>query len=366
MTFFVPFGNQVSRKRTVLVTGATGVVGTALLPHLRRHRVVALAHRRITPGNVITVHGDVTRPGLGLAPDRYEALVRHVDVVVHAAAETDLAAGPEAMLELNVVGTGHVLDFARDAGATVHFLSSASVDRAAGFGAPPAEYVGSKRIGERLVRESGLPATIVRPSAVIGDGQTGEVAAFRGIATLLSAVLTSAVPLLPLDPDARVDTVPVDVLARALASLVDSGMDAGEYWVTAGEAALTAARWVEILIDVGERLGLPVVPPRLVSPDCVRRLIRPVFLPGLSGTAQRRFDELAPVASLYSAPEVLPSDLADLPGGTVLGLHQVACAVTASATYLAYAKGLTGYAGHNAGYDAGYDGERGRAVARHG
>ena len=28
MTFFVPFGNQVSRKRTVLVTGETGVVGT--------------------------------------------------------------------------------------------------------------------------------------------------------------------------------------------------------------------------------------------------------------------------------------------------------------------------------------------------
>ena len=76
MTFFVPFGNQVSRKRTVLVTGATGAVGTALLPQLRRHRLAVLAHRRITPGNVITVHGDVTREGFGLPADRYQALAR--------------------------------------------------------------------------------------------------------------------------------------------------------------------------------------------------------------------------------------------------------------------------------------------------
>jgi nucleoside-diphosphate-sugar epimerase len=343
MTFFVPFGNQVSRKKTVLVTGATGVVGTALLPQLRQHRRVALAHRRITPGDVTTVHGDVTRPGLGLPPDRYDTLARHVDVVIHAAAETDLAAGPEASFELNVVGTRHVLDFARDAGATLHYLSSAFVDRCTGPGAPAASYLASKRIGERMVRESGLPATIIRPSAVIGDGQTGEVAAFRGLDTLASAVLTSAVPLLPLDPDALVDTVPVDVLARVLASLVDTGLDSGEYWITAGDAALTAARWVEILIDVGERLGVAMVPPRLVSPECVRRLIRPVFLAGLPGASRRRFDDLAPIAALYGDPDVLPSDLADLPGGTVLAKHQVACAVTASATYLGYAKGLAGH-----------------------
>jgi nucleoside-diphosphate-sugar epimerase len=340
MTFFVPFGNQVSRRKTVLVTGATGVVGTALLAQLRHHRVVALAHRRITPGGVITAHGDITRPGLGLNPERYETLARHVDVVIHAAAETDLAAGAEATFEVNVVGTRNVLDFAKDARATVHFLSSAFVDRSPDPGAPPGDYLASKRVGELLVRESGVPATIVRPSAVIGDGQTGEAAAFRGLATLASAVLTGALPLLPLAPEARLDTVPVDVLARALAGLVDSGADRGEYWITAGEAALTAARWVEILVDVAERLGMPVVPPRLLSAECVRRLIRPAFGAGLPDPARRLLDELTPVAALYGDPGVLPSDLAALPGGTPLGPDQVACAVTAAATYLAHAKGL--------------------------
>jgi nucleoside-diphosphate-sugar epimerase len=341
MTYIVPFASRSSRRRTVLVTGATGVVGTALLPLLRQHRLVALAHRRITPGDVVTVHGDVTMPRLGLPRERYDTLVRHVDVVVHAAAETDLAAGPQAMFERNVVGTGHVLDFACAAGATVHFLSSAGLAQSIAPGSPPADYLAAKRIGERMVRDSGLPATIIRPSAVIGDGQTGEAAAFRGTAALAGAVLTGAAPLLPLDPQALLDTVPADVLARVIAGLIDAGVGSGEHWVTAGAAALTAARWLEILLDVGERLGLPLVPPRLVGPDCVHRLIRPVFLGGLSAAQRGRFEELAPTAALYASPRPLPSDLADLPGGTVLAMHQVACAVSASATYLACAKGLT-------------------------
>jgi nucleoside-diphosphate-sugar epimerase len=90
MTFFVPFGDQASRRRIVLLTGATGAVGTALLPQLRRHRVIVLAHRRVIPGNVITMPGEVTHPGLGLPVDRYRELARNGDVVVPAAAGTGL------------------------------------------------------------------------------------------------------------------------------------------------------------------------------------------------------------------------------------------------------------------------------------
>jgi nucleoside-diphosphate-sugar epimerase len=342
MTFFAPFGEQAARRRTVLVTGATGVVGSALLPRLSpRHRVIALAHKRITPGGVITVHGDVVHPLLGLTRERYDRLVRHVDVIVHAAAETELGAN---CFQTNVIGTRHVLDLAEAAGATVHFLSSAYVDRSDVDGA--GDYVRSKRMGEGMVRGAvacGLPATIVRPSAVIGDAQTGEVAAFRGLATLAGAVLTSALPLLPMDPDDRIDAVPVDVLARVLASLVDSGQDSGEFWITAGEAALTAARWVEVLTDVGERLGMPVVQPRLLSAETFARLVQPAFLGGtdvVPAPARDLLVRLRPLAEMYAHPRVLPCDLADLPGGTVLALHQVACAVEASASYLAYAKGL--------------------------
>ena len=86
MTFFVPFGNQASEKPTVFVTGATGVVGTALLPQLRRHRLmIALTQCRITPGDVVTVYGDVTRAGLGLSVDQYRALARHAGGVTPAA-----------------------------------------------------------------------------------------------------------------------------------------------------------------------------------------------------------------------------------------------------------------------------------------
>jgi nucleoside-diphosphate-sugar epimerase len=335
MTFFAPLGEKYADRRTVLVTGATGVVGSALLPRLAaRHRVIALAHRRITPGGVVTVHGDVTRPLLGLPPERYAALAGQVDAVVHAAADTDPALGPERAYRQNILGTRHVLDFAAACGATLHHVSAAFAHRTGG------DYPASKRTGEQLVREAvaaGQRATIVRPSAVVGDAHTGEVASFHGLATLAAAVLTSAVPLLPLDPQDRIDTVPVDVLARALASMVDTGRDSGEYWITAGAAALTAERFVEVLVDVGERLGIPVVPPRLIGRARTARAAALEGVPAPIGAVLRR---LEPVLSWHADPDVLPSDLARLPGGTVLGMHQVACAVEASATYLAYAKGL--------------------------
>jgi hypothetical protein len=86
MTFFVPFGNQVSRKRSAFVTDATGAAGTALPPQVRRRRLIALAPLRIPPGHRVTVHDDVTCPGLGLPADRYRALARQVHVVVSPAA----------------------------------------------------------------------------------------------------------------------------------------------------------------------------------------------------------------------------------------------------------------------------------------
>src|SRR5205823_9561693 len=176
-------GSRSEMPRTVLVTGLTGVVGSALLPELAGHRILALTHSAEPPAGVTAVRGDLTRPRLGLSPAAHRDLVRQVEVVVHAAAVTDFAADPAAIAELNVTGTARVLDLAAAAGAAVHYVSTAFVARAGrsradvrDAAANPAAYLASKRAAERLVREAGLPATILRPSVVLGHSRTGEIA----------------------------------------------------------------------------------------------------------------------------------------------------------------------------------------------
>ena len=71
----------------LLVTGATGVLGSALLPLLGEHDVVALTHHT-DAGGVRTVRGDLTRPRLGLDDAAYGELVARTTTVVHSAAVT--------------------------------------------------------------------------------------------------------------------------------------------------------------------------------------------------------------------------------------------------------------------------------------
>src|SRR5215470_12479750 len=69
--------------RTVLLTGASGVVGRALLPRLGDLDVVCLVHRSpVSRPNVTTVLGDVAQPMLGLAEQSYVELAAKVDAVI--------------------------------------------------------------------------------------------------------------------------------------------------------------------------------------------------------------------------------------------------------------------------------------------
>ena len=69
-------------RRTVLLTGASGVVGRALLRRLGDLDVVCLVHRSPVSGpNVTTALGDITEPMLGCPP--IEALSRRDQPLMH-------------------------------------------------------------------------------------------------------------------------------------------------------------------------------------------------------------------------------------------------------------------------------------------
>ncbi|MET0966298.1 MAG: SDR family oxidoreductase [Nakamurella sp.] len=327
------FPRQPGRTRTILVTGAAGVVGQALLPRLiagpdggrstgRRigigHNadVIALTHHReITVPGATAVRGSITAPQLGLSVPDYEALADRVDVVVHSAAMTGFNQADGQHTTINVDGTREVLRFAAHANAPVVHVSTAFLHPTDDPEHPrkSVRYAESKRAGEELVRASGVPHTIVRPSIVIGHSTTGETSAFQGVYQVSAALMKGMLPLLPFERVWPFDLIPCDVVADAIATVVEHNLFGREFWLTAGDNALTVDQAVQLLVRFARSTGRLIDQPRFVAPDMYHRLIAPVFLDALPRGMRMAVSSLMDLFIDYvSMPEPFPSSLTEL------------------------------------------------------
>ena len=154
----------------VLVTGAGGFLGRALVTTLRaRGHTVLAADRRVD----VRDHAALTALG------RHG----HPDAVVHLAALSRIdrvAADPDAGWQINVVGTANVAALSRELGAHLVLLSTDSVfDGAAGPYAegdtpnPINAYGRTKLAAEEAVGRAGGSSLIVRTSLIYGWSAPG-------------------------------------------------------------------------------------------------------------------------------------------------------------------------------------------------
>ena len=145
----------------LLLTGATGVVGRALLPRLlaggRPVRCLVRDPRRLGPERVRVqlALGDLADP-----PSFRNAL-RGVTTVVHLAqARRDQARG--SIEELDGIATWRLVEAASRAGVgRFVFLSALGAS-----GHSPARFLRAKALAERAVAEAPLPSTTIAPSLV--------------------------------------------------------------------------------------------------------------------------------------------------------------------------------------------------------
>ena len=300
-------------RRIVLLTGASGVVGHALLRRLRDLDVVCLVHRSPVCGpDMTTVPGDIAQPMFGLAEQVYVKLAAKVDAVIHCAAITAFHRGGGSLEATNVAGTEHVAAFAAAANAVLYHVSTAFVHTTADGdrGRTAVGYAASKSAAEQVVRSSGVPHVILRPSIVIGDSVTGEIAAFQGLHQVVAGIFGGIVPMIPFDPGWPVDFVPVNVVADAIACLVENRVSAGDFWISAGDKALRLGEGVAVVVELARGLGVSVDMPQFVPPDMFDRLIGPVFLDALPARIRRNVVRMREFFTTYlQSGQTKPSSL---------------------------------------------------------
>jgi uncharacterized protein YbjT (DUF2867 family) len=210
-----------------------------------------------------------------------------------------------------------VAAFAAEAGAVLYHVSTAFVHATAegDRGRTAIGYARSKNRAEEVVRGSGARHVVLRPSVVIGDSGTGEIARFQGLHQVAAGIITGVVPLIPFDAGWPIDFVPADVVADAIACVVEQRVAAGEFWITAGPRALRLDEGVAETVDVARSLGLHVDPPRFIPPEMFDRLIGPVFLEALPAKTQRTVAMMLEFFTTYlQSGQPKPSSLAELEG----------------------------------------------------
>ena len=90
-------------------------------------------------------------------------------------------------------------------------------------------------------------------------------------------------------------------------------MSEGEFWISAGEAALSLDEGVAVVVELARGLGVSIDTPRFVPPDMFDRLIGPVFLDALPGRIRRNILRMLEFFTTYlQSGQIKPSSLDQL------------------------------------------------------
>ena len=264
---------RLSEASSVLITGATGFLGAFLLDELLRStgrdtRFYCLARGQNTEPRtsanriletqrfyglagqsmqhrIVSVHGDLTQPRMGLDDEEYQRLSDEIDLIFHCAASVNYAY-PYAAAKLHTVGgTLEVLKFACNSTTKpIQYISSNGVFPG-GDDTPYLEnsqiddfvdrmeggYNQAKWVAERLVWSAvsrGLPVCVFRPGNIGHHSGTGTVNPNDFLSLIIKAC--ARLGCTPMVPDWFFEMTPVDFLATAITRISDDPAHLGKVY----------------------------------------------------------------------------------------------------------------------------------------
>lgn len=261
----------------VTITGATGFVGGRLTEQLLEagYRVRLLARTPSDASDLAAQGAEVVEGDL-TDPEAIERAIDGVDGVFHLAAIYRLGGDLERMRAVNVEGTRHVLDAARDADVSrvVYCGSDTSLGNTHGEvcdeskrheGEFRSHYEQTKHEAHRLVErriERGEPIVNAIVSSVYGPGDDSP------IADLIAHHLAGRA-VAHLDAEAGYTFTHVDDVATGLRLAYERG-DLGEKYLISG----TPATFEEFFETLAGQTGIPA--PRFEIPAWLADLLEPL------------------------------------------------------------------------------------------
>ena len=241
----------------ILLTGGTGVVGSAVLSELVKDpdNVIYLLARaeneknlierlqgiyqfygldRNNP-NLVPVAGDISKLDLGMSKEQHDRLIKKINIVIHSAANVKMNQSIEQARLNALTGTHSVFEFAQRCEniQRVTYISTLGVNGKSKSilqeVSPPQNieyhntYEQAKAEAEFYIFDKlydALPVIIIRPSMVVGNSNTGAMFSRQIFYFLCQYLLKGdGLGFLPRLDSFFLDTIPVDYLGEFTAHI---------------------------------------------------------------------------------------------------------------------------------------------------